>query len=1191
MDSYLKSRKARAPYDTSMLKAGPATMSEVHKMCRGRRVHPVDPKLDVAALQAAIAKRPGVLVEPSPVHESRERRLPIHFLVNHELVSIEALRCVLGFKEGQLSAVILANTELAKTARQARTDRMYNNESAFSFLCQNDGRLNWAKGQHEGGVTLAMLQLLLEHDTVACERKLGNDKDGMMPLAFLCQNRMLTSEMLHFVLCKHPPALWHEPAEGRSVALHSLLQNPTLTAHILQSVLDPKSPIPGHEHGFAVTNYTKSTMLHALMHNPSVSKALVVQCFEKQRRVHTCSNIMLKPDWKGFPPLTRCFFNRSLSKPENADLVEYLFQEFGEGLKVLQQPQGMFPLALMLCPGNGKLHPDLIRKVAERHLAALLHTGTADGWVPLHCLCRNERVDEAMLRALLSFGHQQARMVANDGATPLRLLIRNKRMTVNMLCEFVRSDPNPMWVCLQVQYELRRQVRRDPARRSTLEQAAAHIRQIGAYLVRELPVVEIKNADGIPFRPFGYHKLMLQPELYLAAGDPLPRCKRGALALAVAMHDIDFLSASYVQEHIATVFAAGVSTMEEGDTIKGFERHANKFDSRVKSWIFDDGSGVVKLRWGIRRDAYKRKIYALEGWQIRAMLDGTSLVVYDLIVSAAQLIRFPEWGCRVPKFMTALHVLAQAGTLATVCAAATHCATATGTEALSSVEVFSCLLSMGMVLECGTFVGDHGIRNLVTDPFFMAKACCALSVMTAYCLRGQGDTGTATCFMAVATALACLLLAEFLQFNRSLGPLIRVVFSMSAKLAQFMVLLLILASAFGFALYFLLFNVSDTYETPGDVAEILFYAAFGTFDLDVCTGSRCDEPGTAPRTAAAQAILVMFITVTILMVLNLLVAVLSGAYAQVGEDQTKECQASWAKAVFRFQRAALLAELPSPLNIISVLPFVHKRRWAEFCMTVLSGLGCVVVLAILPLCFCGPLIIAALKAAPGLYDYHVTAGKITLVYDPSRTRALFGVLFIALATPPVCVYTWCINCVRNLLRLISYAPAELCARFARCRAVARRKKQHTVKADPWVADLELMVERFDKGDGRHPHEELCDELQWRVIGKSTPSTDVLEMSTQRQVREMARTLGDVRQQLRGEAEEVNARASRAEQLTIARLYQDQEDPEDQETEGEQKTHEQKKTMKKKTKSGDKGGAEAQTVANLSSSPISKRVLV
>ncbi|CAM9510922.1 unnamed protein product [Scytosiphon promiscuus] len=174
------------------------------------------------------------------------------------------------------------------------------------------------------------------------------------------------------------------------------------------------------------------------------------------------------------------------------------------------------------------------------------------------------------------------------------------------------------------------------------------------------------------------------------------------------------------------------------------------------------------------------------------------------------------------------------------------------------------------------------------------------------CADGGNPWGRA--LYALSAPLVFSRLLFFAQMLRFHGPMIQVVFSMTAELVKFGVVILVVM--LGFAMSFhALFGDVDTF---GKTCLTLFKAMLGELGFfDEFPGDDFDS--------VATALFVIYLVVIAVMLLNLLIAVLSTSHSKVEGKADQEFKVSKARMIEHYRLVVDICLLPPPFNLVQLV--------------------------------------------------------------------------------------------------------------------------------------------------------------------------------------------------------------------------------------------------------------------------------
>ena len=152
---------------------------------------------------------------------------------------------------------------------------------------------------------------------------------------------------------------------------------------------------------------------------------------------------------------------------------------------------------------------------------------------------------------------------------------------------------------------------------------------------------------------------------------------------------------------------------------------------------------------------------------------------------------------------------------------------------------------------------------------------------------------------------------------------------MAMVLVRFALILLVVILGFAMALFSLLRDADNSTFNFGDILLLLFKTLLG--DVEAFEEFN-DTPGNR-YSFAGNLLLVLYLVVMTIMLLNLLIAVLSTAYAKVEMNADKELEVAKVRIVEYYRQIVALDIIPAPFNLVQIfvklLPFVFMRQPAK----------------------------------------------------------------------------------------------------------------------------------------------------------------------------------------------------------------------------------------------------------------------
>eukprot|EP00752_Nemacystus_decipiens_P008850 g7897.t2 len=203
----------------------------------------------------------------------------------------------------------------------------------------------------------------------------------------------------------------------------------------------------------------------------------------------------------------------------------------------------------------------------------------------------------------------------------------------------------------------------------------------------------------------------------------------------------------------------------------------------------------------------------------------------------------------------------------------------------------------------------RNIRRYFRDQWNVLDALGILCLLIGMVIRWDDWTSPwGPAFYALSAPLVVSRVLFFAQILPFQGPMIQVIFHMTSTLLQFGAVMLVVMIGFAMALH-VLFRDVDSF---GETFLGLFKAMLGDTDFfDEFSGGRYD------RVATILVVIYLF-TVTI-MLLNLLVAILSTAHAQVQGNTGGTFKVVKARIVDHYRLVVDEDLLPAPFNLVQLL--------------------------------------------------------------------------------------------------------------------------------------------------------------------------------------------------------------------------------------------------------------------------------
>ncbi|CAM9399535.1 unnamed protein product [Ectocarpus sp. 12 AP-2014] len=203
----------------------------------------------------------------------------------------------------------------------------------------------------------------------------------------------------------------------------------------------------------------------------------------------------------------------------------------------------------------------------------------------------------------------------------------------------------------------------------------------------------------------------------------------------------------------------------------------------------------------------------------------------------------------------------------------------------------------------------RGIRAYFKDQWNVLDALGMLFLFVGLVIRWDDWTSTwGPAFYALSAPLVVarvLFFAQILQFH---GPMVQVIFRMTATLLQFGAVMLVVMIGFTMALHVIFRDEADF----GDTLLGLFKAMLGETGLfDEFSGGRYDP--------VATILVVVYLFIVTVMLLNLLIAILSTEHAQVLENTGEAVKVSKARIIAHYRTVVDNDVLPAPFNLVQLI--------------------------------------------------------------------------------------------------------------------------------------------------------------------------------------------------------------------------------------------------------------------------------
>eukprot|EP00741_Cyanophora_paradoxa_P010630 tig00020537_g10274.t1 len=219
---------------------------------------------------------------------------------------------------------------------------------------------------------------------------------------------------------------------------------------------------------------------------------------------------------------------------------------------------------------------------------------------------------------------------------------------------------------------------------------------------------------------------------------------------------------------------------------------------------------------------------------------------------------------------------------------------------------------------------DEG-RAYFRSPWNLLDCALAATFLLSFALRflaaTRGDHDQAMLAFDILACNGVLLyvrLVRVFELHSRLGPLVQIVGGMFSDVATFAVLFAVVACGFVVTLHGVAGTVVDGAPTPiSGTAGVVLRAALGDVDFGAFDAA-------AP--VAGQLLLALWALVSVILLLNLLIAIFTGTYEAVASRSQEAYRARFAHTVLAFNKDTLF--VPPPLNLLRALidtPFLCWR--------------------------------------------------------------------------------------------------------------------------------------------------------------------------------------------------------------------------------------------------------------------------
>eukprot|EP00002_Diphylleia_rotans_P011439 TRINITY_DN2262_c0_g1_i1.p1 TRINITY_DN2262_c0_g1~~TRINITY_DN2262_c0_g1_i1.p1 ORF type:complete len:1597 (-),score=343.65 TRINITY_DN2262_c0_g1_i1:315-5105(-) len=168
--------------------------------------------------------------------------------------------------------------------------------------------------------------------------------------------------------------------------------------------------------------------------------------------------------------------------------------------------------------------------------------------------------------------------------------------------------------------------------------------------------------------------------------------------------------------------------------------------------------------------------------------------------------------------------------------------------------------------------------------------------------------------LAVLVFMSWIRLLYFFSIDEYLGPMLLIIGAMTFNIVQFLILLLVFLLAFGGASFVIYGTVLQSYSTPIDTAFSIGNFLFGNFDFDAMNNE---------DNILGPILFFVFLIMCIILLMNFLIAILSGTYEEIQSVSEKK----YTKIMATTLLSALTSPPPPPTNLVIFLTPV----WIAIC--------------------------------------------------------------------------------------------------------------------------------------------------------------------------------------------------------------------------------------------------------------------
>eukprot|EP00741_Cyanophora_paradoxa_P002825 tig00000632_g2742.t1 len=236
------------------------------------------------------------------------------------------------------------------------------------------------------------------------------------------------------------------------------------------------------------------------------------------------------------------------------------------------------------------------------------------------------------------------------------------------------------------------------------------------------------------------------------------------------------------------------------------------------------------------------------------------------------------------------------------------------TEQLNLADVVMAFLLVGFVVSEGSQAIQEGLKYF-TSIWNFADVLMVLIFGAFYYFRVKNifsfdhvEVTTAYRILAFNSILLWTRLLNVCDLHSTLGPLLTIIKNMATDTLTFLVVLLLVMLGFSQLIHILIIHILETNEqTPQDTVLFMFKTILGDSDIDFVIEH---------SSMVGFAIYSFYLVFSVIMLLNLLIAVYGGTYGKIADRAEEQ---------FQYTRAATYLEyagreyVPPPFNLIQFL--------------------------------------------------------------------------------------------------------------------------------------------------------------------------------------------------------------------------------------------------------------------------------